>query len=630
MEQRGTSTNVLPAVALTAVVILFGWLLSSFYVPAYQGVDENGYLCSARRLALTGDSGKYTKHPLEYVSENVVQTGDATFHAKYPLGYPWLCALGFWLGGPAGAFWVNPVLAVLTLVGIFFLARAMVNSYAGVLAAVLLATNPMHSYFGLSALSHTASIFGAVWGMFFLWRWAQSGGAWNAAAAGALTAYTYTARYSEALLALPVAVMIIWRFVELPEGATPTERRTHLRRWRWQVAAMLAGALVVAGALWAHHWMAFGAPWKNGYDLCGESTGFGWKWFKENWWTMLTRLNTPGLLLLFPLGAAGLVYLALHEPKRGALLCLWAVPAVLIYTAYYWAPQGEGRGYIRFFVSVFPAFIVGALALLRGALPARRISMVAIGVYVAVVSSFNLRAALPDLQSTRDQLSNVARTWAVLREKVPDGSIIVASGGLLNNLEYVGSYELYSHESFDKQNLKNRLKILNDNDPHPFQRGKAQSLARTVGDMSDADLVKMERALLATNVAAGRMVALIGPTDAFRSARGRLGEGFSYVKLAEWLHINFGKTNDPHPVKWVLYQLQPRGKETPPAEDLATVEEQVDMLQFRVKALRTEFDEKFPTARQKLDEITETERQLNAARDKVKALTARKPNPTKR
>ncbi|MEI6085304.1 MAG: glycosyltransferase family 39 protein, partial [Verrucomicrobiota bacterium] len=438
MDDSSSRYDWLAGWAAAVVVGFFGVLLAGFYVPAYNGTDENGYMCSARRIALTGNSAKYTAHPLEFVSHNVVQVEAGIFYAKYPLGYPWLCAAAYRLGGPAAAFLVSPILAALALVGMFLLARSLVGAFAAVLATVLLATNPLHALFGLTALSHAAAVCFAVWAMFFLWRWTERGGWVNAALAGGLAAYTYTVRYSEALLALPVLAMVVWRYVSLPEGATPTERTAQVRQWRREVLAMLAGVVVCAGPLWIHHWLAFGAPWKNGYDLCGESTGFGWKWFQENWWTMLTRLNSPGLLLIFPLGLIGLAYVAVHEPKRGTLLGLWVLPSVLIYTAYYWAPTGEGRGYVRFFVSVFPAFIVCALALLAGLVKPRPFWAVAVGGYVAITATFNLREAFPGMADLAQQLATTERTWDVVRARVPEHSIIVANDGLLNNLEYAG------------------------------------------------------------------------------------------------------------------------------------------------------------------------------------------------
>lgn len=621
-----SNRNTPIAVFIVAVVVgLFGWMLSAYYVPAYNGTDENGYLCSARRIALTGSPAKFTSHPLEHVSGNVVQVKDDTFYAKYPLGYPWLCAIAYRLAGPAAAFWVNPILAALALVGIFLLARSMIGAFAGVLAAILLATNPMHATFGLTALSHAGAICFAVWSMYFLWRWLQHGGAWNAALAGGLAAYTYAIRYSEALLAIPVVAIVVWRYVTLPEGATPTERIGFVRQWRREILALIIGVVVCAGPMWLHHWIAFGAPWKNGYDLCGESTGFGWKWFQGNWWTMLTRLNTPGLLLLFPLGAAGLAYLAVHDPKRGIMLALWVVPSVLIYTAYYWAPVAEGRGYVRFFVSVFPGFIIGALALLTEVAKPRPSWSVAVGIYVAIVATFNLRETFPSLANLSQQLTTVATTWDIIRQRVPEHSTIVAPGGTLNNIEYAGTYELYSHENFDRKTIEKQAKILADTDPHPFQRDKARALSRVIGDKSDAQLIAMERSLLASNIAAGRMVVVVGTTDQCRSARGRLGEGFRYDPVTEWYQVSFGKEGEPRPTTWTMYQLQPAGPRTNTVETVATLEEKVDHLQFRARQMRDEYDAKFPSARQEWEKIQEVEKQLRDHRDRIKILQSRKP-----
>ena len=633
MHRSETAGNILANAAGLLVLGLFGLLMAGFFVPAYNGVDENGYLCAARRMALTGDSAKYTVHPLESVSENVVQVRPGVFYPKYPLGYPWLAALAYWFGGPAATFWVNPILALLAVAGMFWLARAMVGPLAGVLAAILLATNPWHAVLGLSGLSHAGATCGAVWSMYFLWRWLETGGRWKAGVAGALAAFAYTVRYTEALLLLPVAAMVIWRYAKLPEGATPTEHNQQIRHWRWDVLWLAAGMLAVATPLWIHHWRAFGAPWRTGYGLCGESTGFAWKWFQENWWLMLTKLNTPGLLFVFPVGLAGLAYVAVHDPKRAVLLGLWIVPPVVLYTAYYWAPQGDGWGYLRFFVSVFPGLIVCALALLCEAVKPRPLWSVALGVFVAVVATFNLRETITTVDRQTDQLAPIARAWDRVRARIPDGSILIAQYYTLLHLEFVGIYELYSHETFDSANLKRRLTVLNDQDPHPFQRDKAQALARAIGQMNDAQLVTLQRSLLASNVAAGRIVALVCPTDAFRPARGRLGDAFSYVKLDEWAATSFTISNEPRATIWGLYQLGPRDAHSPVPESLADVEEKIDQTQFSVRMLRDAFDQQYPGAKQKLDEINGVERQLRDLRDKAKQLAARKPasvtgNPT--
>ena len=625
-SERKTGTG-LAGLATAAVVALFGLFMAGYFVPAYEGTDQNGYLCSARRIALTGSAAKHTAHSLEYVTGNVVKTGPGLFYAKYPLGYPWLCAAAYRLCGPVAAFVVNPVLAALAIVGIFLLARALVNTYAGVLAAILLATSPWHTYLGLSALSHSGAIAFAIWGMYYLWRWVEGGGRGNALAAGALTATTYTIRYSEALLALPVIAMVVWRYFQLPEGATPTERNRQVARWRQEVGLLLIGVAVAVLPLLVFQWIAFGAPWQTGYGLCGETTGFGWKWFAENWWLMLTKLNTPGLWLVFPIGLAGLAYVAVHDARRATLLGLWILPPVLLYTAYYWAPQGDGLGYLRFFVSVCPALIVCALILLCEVIPPRPVWSVALGLFVAVAATFNMRTAIKDASIQADRLHHWQSTWTTVRQYVPDGAIIVAAGSVLDSVEFVGNYELYSFETFDRKLLTWRTDVLKKEGPAPFQRLKAEELVNTLGKMNDSQLATLQRSLLTSNVAAGRMLVVLATPDQLRTVRGRLGDAFSYDRLTEWYQVNFTKDDEMRPALWALYRLQPRIKNPPVSESLTGVEEKIDKLQFHVRTLRDEFDEKYPGARQKWDEVTDTEKQIRELRDKAKQLQAR-PTPS--
>jgi hypothetical protein len=184
--------------------------------------------------------------------------------------------------------------------------------------------------------------------MFFLWRWTQSGGWCNATLAGAFTGYACTIRYTEALLLLPVAAMIAWRWREA--------------KWS-EVVVMIAAAAAVVAPLAIHHWLAFGAPWRTGYALCGESTGFSWEWFKNNWWLMVTRLNSPGLMLIFPVGLVGIGYLAAHDQK-GDAVGIMGIAATLLYTAY----CGHRRRRARTCDSsqCVSAAIIAALALVRG------------------------------------------------------------------------------------------------------------------------------------------------------------------------------------------------------------------------------------------------------------------------
>ncbi len=195
------------------------------------------------------------------------------------------------------------------------------------------------------------------------------------------------------------------------------------------------------------------------------------------------------MILLFPLGLVGLAYLATHDAKRGLFLGLWAVPGLLLYSAYYWAPQGEGPGYVRFFVSVFPPLILSALALLCYAVRARPWWWeVGLGVFVTVVATANLREATHQLNRQMDRLLFSKQTMDRVQEKLPAGAVILASDRLLNFVEFAGDWHLYALETFDRGAIQNRIKNLKDNDVRPFQRRKTEKLAEEQGKKSDSDL----------------------------------------------------------------------------------------------------------------------------------------------
>jgi hypothetical protein len=616
--------SLLSAPVALAIVALFCALLAGYHVASFEGTDENGYLVTARSLATKGDSGTVLDDPIEFVSGNYVLADNGNYYGKYPLGYPYLCALAYRLGGPSAVFLVNPILAALAVLGTFFLGRAMISSFAGALAAILLATNPLHAYFGLSSLSHSGSICFAVWGMFFLWRWTQSGGKGNALLTGALSAYASTVRYTDGLLLLPIAGMVFWRFfkAETPADQQPATRRKVV----WDVVVMTMAAIIAVTPLLIHHWRAFGAPWVTGYSLCGESTSFGWKFFAENWWLMLTRMDTGGLILLFPLGLVGLAYLATHDAQRGLFLGLWAVPGLLLYSAYYWAPQGEGPGYVRFFVSVFPPLILSALTLLCFAVRARPWWWeVGLGAFVAVVATANLREATRQLDRQMIRLMFAKDTADTVREKLKDGAVIVASDRLLNFVEFAGNWHLYALETFDRGAIQNRIKNLKNNDPRPFQRRKAEKLAETQGNKTDSELTQEQRDLINRRLAEGLEVAMILPKDSYRRARGRLGDKFEFDSLTEWAEIRPGqKDNDLNYTSWALYQIKPHTAKPASAADL---EQQIDNLDAKLRDQRADFDARYPGGQAAWTKVQDTERDLRDLREKLKKLTAKRPSP---
>ncbi len=604
-------------VAIGGVLALFVVMLAGYFVPTYEGTDENGYLLTGKRLAVAGDMAKRTSDPFEFISGNWVETQPGVYYAKYPIGYPALLALAYRLGGEEAVFWVNPILATLAVLGVFLLGRALWNPVVGVLAALLLATNSLHAYFGLSALSHSGAMCCAVWAMWFLWRWWERGGRWNALLAGALAAYGISIRYTEALLFLPVAVAVVWR----ARSGPPVGR---------DVAWMLAGGAVTILPLVAQHWVAYGSPFVTGYTLCQESTGFGWKWFRENWWWMLQRLSGPGLGWVFPLGLAGLTVLCFREPRRGVWLAAWTWPALLVYSAYYWAPQGEGPGYARFFVSVFPALTLGAVGLVWETARPGAMRPVVVGLVVLTVATLNLRDTTKALDKRLERFVFSRATAEAVRATLPTGTVIFAPAHLLNHVEYWGQYRLYAQETFERGAIANQMKVLDHDDPHPMQREKVQRIANLLGGKQDGQLTALQRARIERHLGAGRRVVLLTNADGYRRWRGRVGEWFALTPLTEWMEVQTAPKDEVRRTLWGLYELRPRAA----AAAVASVQEELDRLECRLRTLREQFRDQHPGAQEQWTQITAVEREARELREQLKKIKAlaqgerRKPGTT--
>ncbi len=634
------------ATVLAAVVALCCALYSGYYVAYYQGTDENGYLLTAKRLALHGDIAKRTADQNEFVSGNWVEAKDGVYYAKYPIGYPLLCTLALKFGGDAAVFLVNPILAVLAVVGIFFLGRSMVNDFAGALAAIFLATNPMHGFYGISALSHSGAICFAVWGMLFVWRWAERGGWWNAILGSALTAYAVSVRYTEALLALPALAMVVWRCVEVwrkvrsdavrrsseppsesnetPDGVT-TNRVYPLSTVPWgQLATMLAVAFIVLSPLIVQHMIAYGKPWVSGYTLCGEDTGFGWKWFEKNWRLMLGRLDFPGLFLLFPLGIAGLCYLLVYRVKLGVFLALWTLPGLLLYTSYYWAPEGEGPSYIRFFVSIFPPLIVGAVALLCQAVPSRPGWNVALGLFALLVAGVNLHETTRQLDRRSEGLRFSKQLCDQIRERIPGSSVILSEEHALNFIEYAGDYRLYSSGFYDRGAMQSKIKVLRDDEPHPFHRAKAKDIEKWLGKKTDTQLNEALCDELGKHIESGRRVFVVTSQGSFARWRGRLSERYQFQPVAECVDVKQSPKGDLNIAPWSVYELSRLD-----ADQLAVtrasrgLETKLDQLRFRVEAMRSEYNQQYPGARDSWAKINDVEKQMRDLQEELKKVRAK-------
>ncbi len=193
------------------------------------------------------------------------------YHSQYPPGssasialFMALCQSLAWLSGP--------FLSLLTVAGIFAIARRMYNRTVAVLAVFLTVLSPFYSFMAGSFMSHPYSLFYLTFFLLFLLRYYQDGHVHDIAIAGALLGMSILTRESAtAFFAGPWLVMLL--------GASLWKRR---RKALLHILVFaVATALVASLYLW-YNWQLTGKPFVtprqafDPNDRYGFGTHIGW------------------------------------------------------------------------------------------------------------------------------------------------------------------------------------------------------------------------------------------------------------------------------------------------------------------------------------------------------------------
>ena len=546
------------AVALLAAVGFFA-VLHAYWVPADPNVDENAYLVSGKLLARTGSPGFVPPDPYALVGKMWIGTAEGRFYPKYPLGQPLLVALAIRTLGLSAAFAVNPLLMALALLGVFLLVREAAGSPAGLLAMLALALSPVVLAETNDPDSHAASLAFTVWGMFLLLRWWRTGKLGTAALAGLLLGYSAIVRYTEGLLLLPLLLVVLFRLGRRPE-----------RRSLYAAAALLAGWAAPIAAQVAFNLRALHSL--TGYDTTHESTAFSTAYFAHNWQLTARQLFTLGLpWLLLPLAVLGLAVLAWRQRRLGVVLWAWLLPNLLLYTAYYWALENDGVNFLRFFLSVFPPLALGLGWLLTRPLPGPgwigkwAQPMIALALVLAC-GFYGAREIAPLLASDRGDRQAARAVGEAALANAPAGSAIFGPQNSLLALQYAGDYRLYSRTLFVRRAIL-ELGQIDPKRPNALQPERAQALFQRLGSLSNPELLRLERNLMAVALAAGRRVFLIAPAAANRAwlrfadpdLDAADGKSFAIRPAASWTAQEEGegrgKGGEEAGVEWALFEV---------------------------------------------------------------------------
>jgi hypothetical protein len=494
-------------------IVAYAVGMHAYWSPAHPGVDLNGYLVGGKLFAQTWSTGFRPSDPFAFVGRMWVEADDGKYFPKYPMGLSVIYAIALKIGGAKFgvplAFMVNPVAMTLGIMATFLIARLMAGSFAAMLAAIITAMSPVTLGLTNNPNSHATAICFVAWGVYLLLRWWQSNGLWRAIGAGFLLGMAVTIRYTEGLLVLPLMLVALLNL-----------------RWRnkrsWIETAALAGAwglpvLVLA----AYNWFSF--HHLTGYDPTNESTGFSWDYFQDNWETMVRQLYTTGLFFILPFSILGLVLMWRWNWRVALVLTVWILPNLALYTAYYWAPDGTWIGYLRFFLTIFPALALTAVWAFRqfielAARDGSRIApRIAVGVIVAIGCGMSLNTALVEVEN--DGAANVVLDVAgkTIVRKCPAGSMIFGQDRFLNYVQLIGNYRLYDYQQFSRPAIQ-RFAHVDMDQPNGLQPQRAKQMYDRLKDASEADLIREQNNLMADAFASGQRVFFLVSTNAMNQA----------------------------------------------------------------------------------------------------------------
>ncbi len=512
---------------------LYAWALSCYWAPAHPGVDQNGYLVGGKLLAHTGSTGVIPPDDFAFVGNmwNLAKDGK-TYYPKYPLGQPVVvAALVKTLGDTRGtwaSFLISPVATLLGLIATFLMARRVAGDVVALLACLSVAVSPITMGLANNPNSHALDMAVVAWAMLFLWKWVDGGKLRWIIPAGLFFGWAATIRYTEGLLVLPLLLAIAARWWRIGWGVTGDA-----------LLGLLAWALPIAGLV-AFNLHRFGVV--TGYDSTGESTGFGWQYFADNWDLMFRDLSDKGLFLLFPLGLVGLGILWNRRRTDALLLASWIIPSMILYGSYYWAPdRANSIAYGRFFLSVLPGLAVA------GAATVASLAALTRGARVMVMLVVGIGAGVCAVQSAESQVGegigmlSAARAASAVLKHVPAGSTVFSDQNVLHNLQFVGDYNLYATNAFTQQAVRRWQAAANrsPDQPDPLQPDRGRLLVERYGNMNDRELSDQMAKHVSTAFADHKRVFVLATkSEIERIDRTIARLGFRFTKpLDDWQNV---------------------------------------------------------------------------------------------
>jgi hypothetical protein len=380
-------------------------------------------------------------------------------------------------------------------------------------------------------------------------RWWQTASIVSVLLAGLCFGCVPTVRYPDVVMALGVGaflVIVVWRGAKsarpsgppLNEEGAETRLAAARRAGFVDLVAFAIGALIPIIPLLIRNQLLLGAFWRTGYALTNEQTGFSWTYFRQHALAYIQTLNSGGVGLLLGIGVVGIVSMICYRASRalGVMFALVCLPMLLLYMAYYWAPQMNSAATMRFLLPTFPAYVLAGVWMLATFLKdAPRASRVAVPLTLLIVQGlWGVSDLVFETNRIRFSKETLARVTDKLDEVASAGDVIVSNNQILQNLDFVRKWKLADQQVLRGSGPGGPGRIgrgsgpddQDDDRPSPMQQAKREEQQkRYPGSQSDREEKFAEDV---TKWAGEHHVYLVGSESEVREG---LGQGLGKVTI---------------------------------------------------------------------------------------------------
>lgn len=536
--------NLICYIFLIIILGIYSYIQITNFNPAYLEVDPDGYLILAKRIAEAKPLAVKDDDLFMYQSHVWVENNKGEVVPKFAPGYPALMSIAYLLGGDTAMFFISPIMGGLALIGSFLLFRMWMSKVSALFGVFYLAVNAMILAYCNYLLTHASDLCFAVWGMFFLWRWRRGLGRFSGISAGLLLGGAVTIRHTSSLLIFVLFAALAVRWVECFKSK---HDKKYLLK---ETIILIASYCVFPFVLAIYDWIIFGSPFITGYALSGEQNAFNLKNIPQNMRILATGMNYTALFIIFPIGFASM-FLALTIGES-IMVSLWVISLFLLYSSYYWAPNG--MAYFRFLIATFPAIAGSAFGLMDRASDSwirKTIAYTLLLGLIIFITYWDTRSAVEGIVSSYPSRS-LAYSAKRVAKILNDDAVIFSRWPAfcyIGTRQHFRHYDLnifttsYGASSFTENTEPKRQPIRNDRF-RAFYKG-----------LNDADLQKKKVELVCKFLSNNRQVSYLLPQYAVRDEQNIIGKEFKWNLLDNWVCYTKNDNGIWQGEIWELYEI---------------------------------------------------------------------------